>query len=117
VWSWTFGHYFLRDDFSSSPVALGPGNNVVSSTMFYRLNENYGLRMGHYFNARTGTLQEQTYSLYRDLRSWTAAISFRVRKNVGQAEDYTVAFTFSLKAFPHYGQGADATGVYSLLGG
>jgi lipopolysaccharide assembly outer membrane protein LptD (OstA) len=117
VWSWSVGHYFLRDDFSTSPLALGPGNNVLSSTMFYRLNENWGLRMAHYFNARTGTMQEQSYSVYRDLRSWTAALSLRVRQNVGGPEDYTVAFTFSLKAFPHYGQGGEATGAYSLLGG
>jgi hypothetical protein len=117
VWSWSVGHYYLRDDLSSSPLALGPGNNVLSSTMFYRLNENWGLRMAHYFNAVSGTMQEQSYSLYRDLRSWTAALSFRVRQNVSGPEDYTVAFTFSLKAFPHYGQGTDSVGAYSLLGG
>ena len=117
VWSWSIGHYFLRDDNSPSPTALGPGNNVFSSTMFFRLNENWGFRMAHYFNAVSGTLQEQSYSVYRDLRSWTAALSFRVQQNVGGPEDYTVAFTFSLKAFPHYGQGADASGAYSLLGG
>jgi lipopolysaccharide assembly outer membrane protein LptD (OstA) len=116
VWSWSIGHYFLRDDISPSPIALGPGNNVFSSTIFYRLNENWGLRAAHYFNARTGVLQEQSYSLYRDLRSWTAALSFRVRHNTFGPEDFTVAFTFSLKAFPRYGKGTDA-GAYSLLGG
>lgn len=116
VWSWSLGHYFLRDDFAPSPLALGPGNDVLSSTMFYRLNENWGLRMAHYFEARSGTLQEQSYSVYRDLRSWTAALSFRVRQNVNGPEDYTVAFSFSLKAFPHFG-GADSAGAYSLLGG
>jgi LPS-assembly protein len=117
VWSWSLGHYYLRDDLSASPLALGPGNNVISSTMFYRLNENWGFRMAHYFEARTGIMQEQSYSVYRDLRSWTAALSFRVRQNVFGPDDYTVAFTFSLKAFPHYGQGNDGTGAYSLLGG
>jgi lipopolysaccharide assembly outer membrane protein LptD (OstA) len=117
VWSWTIGHYYLRDDLSRDPLALGPGNSVISSSMFYRLNENWGFRMYHYFNARTGTLQEQVYSVYRDLRSWTAAIAFRVRQNTAGPEDYTAAFTFSLKAFPRYGQGRDAPGVYSLLGG
>jgi lipopolysaccharide assembly outer membrane protein LptD (OstA) len=117
VWSWSLGQYYLQDDLAPSPLALGPGNNVLSSTMFYRLNENWGFRMAHYFEARSGTLQEQSYSIYRDLRSWTAALSFRVRKNLGGPEDYTVAFTFSLKAFPHYGQGADNVGAYSLLGG
>jgi len=117
VWSWSIGHYFLRDDTSTSPTSLGPGNNVFSSTMFYRVNENWGLRAAHYFNARTGVLQEQSYSLYRDLRSWTAALSFRVRHNNIGPEDFTVAFTFSLKAFPRYGQGTDGGGAYSLLGG
>ena len=117
VWSWSIGHYFLRDDLVPSPLALGPGNNVLSSTMFYRLNENWGLRMAHYFEAKSGTLQEQSYSVYRDLRSWTAALSFRVRQNLYGPEDYTVAFTFSLKAFPHYGSGTDSVGAYSLLGG
>jgi len=116
VWSWSLGHYYLRDDLTSSPLALGPGNNVISSTMQYRLNENWGFRMAHYFEARTGNMQEQSYTVYRDLRSWTAALSFRVRQNVFGPDDYTVAFTFSLKAFPHYGQG-DAVGAYSLLGG
>lgn len=117
TWSWSLGHYYLRDDLSGSPLALGPGNDVISSTMFYRLNENWGFRMAHYFEARNGTMQEQSYSVYRDLRSWTAALSFRVRQNVFGPDDYTVAFTFSLKAFPHYGQGADSAGAYSLLGG
>ena len=117
IWSWSLGHYYLRDDISPSPLALGPGNNVLSSTMFFRLNENWGFRMAHYFEARTGQLQEQSYSIYRDLRSWTAALSFRVLQNVFGPDDYTVAFSFSLKAFPHYGMGNDATGVYSLLGG
>jgi LPS-assembly protein len=117
VWSWSLGHYYLRDDVTPSPTALGLGNNVLSSIMFYRLNENWGFRMGHYFEARTGTLQEQSYSLYRDLRSWTAALTFRVMQNIVGPADYTVAFTFSLKAFPHYGQGNDAVGAYSLLGG
>ncbi len=116
VWSWSIGHYFLQQDLPPPSTALGPGNNVFSSTMFYKLNENWGFRMAHYFNAMSGTLQEQSYSVYRDLRSWTAALSFRVQQNVGGPQDYTVAFTFSLKAFPHYGHGLDA-GAYSLLGG
>jgi lipopolysaccharide assembly outer membrane protein LptD (OstA) len=117
IWSWSLGQYYLRDDPSTSPLSLGPGNNILSSTMFFRLNENWGFRMAHYYNAQSGILQEQSYSVYRDLRSWTAALSFRVRQNVTGPEDYTVAFTFSLKAFPHYGQGNDAVGAYSLLGG
>ncbi|HYG36782.1 MAG TPA: LPS assembly protein LptD, partial [Clostridia bacterium] len=117
VWSWRVGHYYLRDDIRPSPTALGLGNNVVSSTMFYRLNENWGYRMSHYFEVRTGNLREQSYTVYRDLRSWTAALSFLIRDNPIGPQDYTVAFTFSLKAFPHFGMGGDQGGPYSLLGG
>ncbi len=117
IWSWSLGQYYLRDDFSG-PLAIGPGNNVFSSTLFFRLNENWGFRMAHYYNADTSTLQEQSYSVYRDMRSWTAALSFLVRKNVFGPEDYTVAFTFSLKAYPRFPLGGETgAGPYSLLGG
>ena len=71
-----------------------------------------------YFDGQTGKVQEQSYSVYRDMRSWTAALTFLVRQNTtGAPQDYTFAFTFSLKAFPHFGLGADSGGPYSLLGG
>jgi LPS-assembly protein len=113
---WTLGQYYMRDDISLAPTALGPGNNVFTSTIYYQLNENWGVRMGHYFDARTGRLREQAYTVYRDLRSWTAALSFLVRDNVNGVEDYGVAFTFSLKAYPNYGRDSDVAGIYSLLG-
>jgi len=117
IWSWRIGYYYLRDDVRPSPTALGLGNSTVSSTLAYRLNENWGLRASHYFEGRTGTLQEQSYTVYRDMRSWTAALTFLVRHNPTGPQDFTFAFTFSLKAFPHLAPGADSGGPYSLLGG
>lgn len=111
VWSWGLGHYYVRND----PV-LGEGNNLFTSIMFYRLNENWALRAGHRFEARDGRMQEQDYSVYRDLRSWTAALTFRVVDNTTGPKDYTVAFTFSLKASPRYGLGTDIARPFSLLG-
>lgn len=116
VWSWRLGQYYLRDDFSPSPIALGAGNNVFTSTIDYRLNENWGFRMSHYFEARTGSLQQQSYTVYRDLRSWTAALSFILTDNVIGPKDYTVAFTFSLKAYPRLPVGGDVGGPFALLG-
>jgi lipopolysaccharide assembly outer membrane protein LptD (OstA) len=116
IWSWRFGHYYLRDDIRPSPTALGVGNNVFASTMTYRLNENYGFRMSHYFDAESGELREQAYTIYRDLRSWTAALAFLIRDNPVGGEDFSVAFTFSLKAFPRVTMGGDLGGPYSLLG-
>ncbi len=116
VWSWSLGQYYLRTELSPPPTAPGVGNNVFTSTFHYRLNENWGLRMNHYFDADTGRLREQSYSVYRDLRSWTAALSFINRENPTGPQDFTVAFTFSLKAYPHYPLGSDVGGISSLLG-
>jgi hypothetical protein len=117
VWSWSVGHFYLRDDFSPSPTALGEGNNLLTSRIYYRLNENWGFRAAHHFEARDGRMQEQDYTLYRDLRSWTAALTFRLRDSRSAADDFTVAFTFSLKSYPRYGVGSDVEKSYWLLGG
>jgi lipopolysaccharide assembly outer membrane protein LptD (OstA) len=110
-------HLYLRDDLSGSPTALGYGNNIIYTDTMYRLNENWGLGASHYFNLLTGKLQQQRYSIYRDLRSWTAALSFQMQDNGNGGEDYTVAFTFSLKSFPHANRGSEPGGAYWLSGG
>jgi hypothetical protein len=96
---------------------LGSGDNLITSTMFYRLNDNWGFRATHDFNAQEGRLQQQFYTLYRDLRSWTGALTFRVIDDGnGQPRDFTVAFTFSLKANPRYHLGDDTVQPYRLVG-
>jgi hypothetical protein len=74
--------------------------------------------MVHHFEARDGTLEEQYYTLYRDFRSWTGALTFRVREDrFRQETDFAVAFTFQFKAFPRYGVGGDSNYPDLLLGG
>lgn len=113
TWNFTVGHRYLRDN-----PAFGPnyGNNIIFSSIFYRFNENWGARISHHFEARDGVLEEQYYTLYHDLRSWTGALSFRVRENRVGPTDYTVAATVSLKAFPRYNVGEDAVQPERLLG-
>jgi len=110
-WSWGLGHWYLHPGF------IDVGDNIITSTLFYRLNENWGVRASQYFNANVGRMQEQDYSLYRDLRSWTAAVTFRLINNGGgQPLDYGFAFSISLKASPRFGVGADAIHPYEMLG-
>lgn len=116
VWSWTLGHFYLHDDLTGLPTALGLGNNLITSSMFYRLNENWGFRGTHHFDARHGRMQEQYYTLYRDLRSWTVAVTGGVQDNGVGPKNFTVAFSFSLKAMPHGRLGSDTVRPYSLLG-
>jgi hypothetical protein len=109
-WSWGIGHWYLHNGF------LGNGDNLITSTMFYRVNDNWGARIAHYFNARNGRLQEQLYTVYRDMRSWTGALTFRLIDNGNGPKDFTVAFTFSLKAMPKTHVGDDSARPYHLVG-
>jgi hypothetical protein len=112
-WSWGLGHWYLRGGFLGNSVG---GDNFITSTYFYRLNDNWGFRATHDFNAQNGTLQEQFYTLYRDFRSWTGALTFRVVDNSTGPEDFTIAFSFSLKATPRMHLGDDVVSPYHLVG-
>ncbi|HXS68991.1 MAG TPA: hypothetical protein VN761_09125 [Candidatus Polarisedimenticolia bacterium] len=116
TWSWTLGHFYLRNDFSDSPTAWGEGENVFTSALFFRLNENWSTRFVHHYDIRNGRLQEQYYSLYRDMRSWTAALTGGVRDNGHGPKDYSLVFTFSFKAKPKYDVGGDSVRPYTMLG-
>jgi LPS-assembly protein len=113
TWSWAVGHRYLRDD----PSTYGLGNNLITSSIFCRMNENWAARISHHFEARDGVLEEQYYTIYRDLRSWTAALTFRVRDNRTGSNDFTVGFTISLKAHPRFGLGQDSDTPSLLVGG
>jgi LPS-assembly protein len=111
-WSWGLGHWYLRSGFDG----FTDGDNLFTSTVFFKINDNWAFRATHYFNAQTGLLQEQFYSLYRDFRSWTGALTFRVIDNGSGPTDFTFAFVFSLKATPVDHLGDDAVKPYQLIG-
>lgn len=116
VWSWGIGHLYSRDQPSTSTTSLGEGENALTSLFFLRLNENWGFRMAHQYDIKDHWLQQQAYSIYRDLRSWTAALTLRYEDNRTSPNDLTVAFTFSIKAAPKYGVGGDSVHTSGLIG-
>lgn len=69
---------------------------------FYRLNDNWGFGVVEQYEASTGILEQQRYSIYRDLTSWVASFGAVVRDN-GGVREYGVLLTFTLKAFPKFG--------------
>lgn len=113
IWTWRLGHRYLESLPGSGPDS---GNNSFFHAFYYRLNENWATRVSHQFEGRDGVLEEQLYTIYRDFRSWTGALTFRVRERRGESTDFTVAATFSLKALPRFKLGGDATRPLSLLG-
>ena len=113
-WSWGIGHWYLRDGTWGNGTWIR--NDFITSTVFFRVNDNWGLRATHDYNVENGRLQEQYYTIYRDLRSWTAAFTFRVTDEVNGSKDFTVAFALSLKASPSTAVGEDVVNRYRLVG-
>jgi lipopolysaccharide assembly outer membrane protein LptD (OstA) len=113
AWSWTVGHRYLRED---PRFGENSGNNLIFSSLYYRLNENWGARATHHYEMTDGTMEEQQYTLYHDFRSWTGALSFRIRDQRTGSRDYSVGFTFSFKAVPRFDLGDDANKPSLLLG-
>jgi len=111
TWSFSVGYRYLMNndpEFLTTPGQSLPGHNLISASVYYRMNENWAFHMQDFYEAQDGVLQQQTYTLYRDLRSWTAALIFRLTQGIGQPDDYTVAISLSLKAFPRFPLGSDS---------
>jgi LPS-assembly protein len=69
---------------------------------YCRLNDNWGVGVQEQYEAETGLLEEQRYSVYRDLSAWVASFGGIIRDNNG-VKEYGLLFTVTLKAFPKFG--------------
>jgi len=69
---------------------------------YYRIDDNWGVGVQEQYEGATGVLEQQRYSIYRDLSSWVASFGGIIRDNSGSRE-YGVIFTITLKAFPKFG--------------
>ncbi len=90
------GHRYLNDNpfFDNSSLFVVGG--------YYRINDNWGVGVQEQYEAATSTLEEQRYSVYRDLSSWVASFGGVIRDNSG-VKEYGLLFTVTLKAFPKFG--------------
>jgi Organic solvent tolerance protein OstA len=90
------GHRYLN----SNPFFDNSSLFVVGG--YYRFDENWGLGVQEQYEATTQILEQQRYSVYRDLTSWVASVGAVIRDN-GGVKEYGVLLTFTLKAFPKLG--------------
>jgi hypothetical protein len=81
------------------------------------MNENWGFRTTQQFESRDGVLEEHSYTVYRDLRSWTASFGVRLRENRQGVDDWAIVFGLQLKAFPRFKLNDEADRVDRLFGG
>jgi lipopolysaccharide export system protein LptA len=88
-----FGHRYLNQNpfFANSSLYVWSG--------YYRVNDNWGIGFQEQYEGTTGILEQQRYSIYRDLTSWVASIGAIIRDN-GGVKEYGVLLTFTLKALP-----------------
>ena len=90
------GHRYLN----ASPFFSNSSLFVVGG--YFRVNDHWGIGFQEQYEATTRILEQQRYSIYRDLTSWVASLGAVVRDN-GGVKEYGVLLTFTLKAFPKFG--------------
>jgi LPS-assembly protein len=90
------GHRYLN----SNPFFENSSLFVVGG--YYRINDNWGVGVQEQYEATSKILEEQRYSIYRDLSSWVASFGGIIRDNQG-VKEYGLLFTVTLKAFPKFG--------------
>ena len=76
-------------------------SNQVTLDVFYRMNEHWQVEAQEQFEATTGHLQLQEYTLYRDLDAWQLGLTYS-DSEYNSVSDRTVYFSLTLKAFPKY---------------
>lgn len=79
---------------------LFPDSDLFTLNNFYRINEHWQVETEHDFEASNGQLQQQEYTIYRDLSAWQMATTFRQRYVSDKQNDLAIYVSFTLKAFP-----------------
>jgi LPS-assembly protein len=111
-------YYLMNNDpeFQTTAGQSVPGHNLYAFDAYYRMNENWAARVRDVYEAQNGCFEQQMYTVYRDLRSWTGALTVAVTQGPGQPTDVSVVLTFSLKAFPRYSLNRENDRPSLLLG-
>ncbi len=92
----TLGHRYLE----GNPLFLNSSLFTIGG--YWRIDDNWGVGFLEQYEANTNIVEQQRYSVYRDLTSWVASLGAIVRNN-GGVKEYGVLLTFTLKAFPKFG--------------
>jgi len=91
--SLSFSHRYLSDN------PFFQDSSLYYFGAYYRLNDNWGIGGYARYEAKTGILEEQRYTVYRDLSSWIMSLGTVIRDN-GGVKEYGVLLSFTLKALP-----------------
>ncbi len=92
----TIGHRYLQ----GNPLFVD--SSLFTLGGYIRFDDNWGFGFLEQYEADTNILEQQRYSIYRDLSSWVASFGAVITNN-GGVKEYGVLLTFTLKAFPKLG--------------
>lgn len=92
----TIGHRYLQ----GNPLFVD--SSLFTLGGYIRFDDNWGFGFLEQYEADTNILEQQRYSIYRDLSSWVASLGAVITNN-GGVKEYGVLLTFTLKAFPKFG--------------
>ena len=114
-----FGHRFLNEN------PFFPNSSLYELSGYYRINDHWAVGAYDRYEASTGFLEEQRYTIYRDLTSWVASLGAVIRNN-GGVKEYGILLSFTVKALPKFQfnlnfdpgapAGAEDTGGFSGTG-
>jgi hypothetical protein len=94
--SWSLSHQYL----SHHPLFVN--SSLIYSRLYARINDNWGFAMNQIYEMDDSTLEYQSYSVHRDLSSWSVSLGGLIRKNgPGNPNEYGLVLTFTLKDFPN----------------
>ncbi|HEY0370220.1 MAG TPA: hypothetical protein VGC85_11530, partial [Chthoniobacterales bacterium] len=100
-------------------------SSLYESSAYYRINDNWGAGAYARYEAKTQNLEEQRYTVYRDLTAWVGSFGAIIRDNAG-VKEYGVLISFTLKALPKFSfdlnfdpgaTGTNGSGTSGLGGG
>lgn len=73
------------------------GNNLIGVEFIYRFNSDWMGKVFYRYDFGLGRLEEQEYTVFRDLHCWEAAVTFRQRP---LRDDWSLFVVFRLKDYP-----------------
>jgi LPS-assembly protein len=91
------GHQYLQ----SNPFFQD--TSEVSLYTYLRLNDNWGFSIYEDYEFKTGMLNQQTYTLHRDLSSWVGALGLNIKNNGSGRQSVALVLSFTLKDLPRFG--------------
>ena len=89
----SLGHLYIGDN------PLFPDSNLLAARTFVRFSDNWGFSMTQRYEFEDSTLEYQSYSVHRDLTTWSASLGGFVRDNRND-EEVGLLLQFTLKEFP-----------------